>query len=274
MFTMSTFMDAWATTCRMGTSVDSIHPSFNLSSLLPPRDDVPSPPVVVNDGMPPPKFVIKRFTFKGEALSRLKIAMVDEKSVGTYTRVELVTALISKAIINIDGLKYGRLRPYTVAHMINFRKRTTLPLKESSCGNLYMVGLATQQMGNEQLELQGLASLVRTSIRTFSSEIATLKGSVAISLRAKNAVKELYKEEEKGDDVNLIMFTSWCRFPLASVDFGWGTPDLVSLLPTPFVSAALMDSNTDADGIDAWVCLKEGDMNHFQHDSDILANTL
>lgn len=276
MFTVSTFMNAWATTCRLGTLVKSIHPSFDLSHLLPPKYDVlvRTPPLMVNDGMPPPKFVTKRFTFKGDAISKLKLATVDRESGATYTRVELVTALISKAIINLDGFKYGRLRPYVIAHMINLRKRITLPVKENSCGNFYMVVLTTQQMENEQLELQGVASLVHNLIRTFTSEIATLKEGVAISLKAENVVKELDKEIGKGEDVNLMMFSSWCRFPLYWVDFGWGKPDLVNPLPTPFISVGFMDSKTYTDGIEAWVCLKEGDMIRFQHDSDISAHTL
>ncbi|KAI6678389.1 hypothetical protein NL676_039185 [Syzygium grande] len=74
-----------------------------------------------------------------------------------------------------------------------------------------------------------------------------------------------FQEELRKGDTNVLAFTSWCRFPLHRVDLGWGEPEFVSSLCSPFDSVSLMDhkKGDDDGGIVARVSLTEDNMDLF-----------
>jgi shikimate O-hydroxycinnamoyltransferase len=68
-FTIGTFINAWATACRIGSEKVHCRPSFHLGSLFPPKE-MPS-----SSGTAPGtdiKIIRRRFVFDGHTLSKLK----------------------------------------------------------------------------------------------------------------------------------------------------------------------------------------------------------
>ena len=90
----------------------------------------------------------------------------------------------------------------------------------------------------------------------------------ATAIKSFNEVNEELGKEE----VDVQMFTSWCKFPLNEVDFGWGKPCWVSRCATPLEMVSLQDTEC-GDGVEAWVSLKEHDMLQFQSDANLTTFT-
>lgn len=59
---------------------------------------------------------------------------------------------------------------------------------------------------------------------------------------------------------------------LYEVNFGWGKPAWVSLVP-PNIELTILNDTKSGDGIEAWLNLDEKDMIQLQQDPDIMAFT-
>ncbi|KAJ6410644.1 hypothetical protein OIU84_007401 [Salix udensis] len=101
------FINAWATAAGLG--VDKVRaPSFQLVSFFPPRD---IPTFTPNFGEKKVE-IQKRFVFNGAAISKLKaVASANIHESRQPTGVEVVTALMWKALTMVALAKHGRLRP-------------------------------------------------------------------------------------------------------------------------------------------------------------------
>ncbi|CAK9174044.1 unnamed protein product [Ilex paraguariensis] len=187
------------------------------------------------------------------------------------TRVEVVTAMIWKALISAARAKHGRLRDSLLVQIVNMRGKTIPPLPEISLGNFFLAAVARSSADENKMELHDLVSLVRDGTRDAIAKFAKLPvlNGNEVRLMLENLRTEclggLYNSE-----VDVRVFSSWCRFPLYEADFGWGKPDWVSLTSCPAEIVFLMDTKC-GEGIEAWVNLNEQDMLHFQQDPDIVA---
>ncbi|KAL3620091.1 hypothetical protein CASFOL_035003 [Castilleja foliolosa] len=56
--------------------------------------------------------------------------------------------------------------------------------------------------------------------------------------------------------VEVLMLTSWCRFPVYEADFGWGKPIWFCLAEMANNSAVLVDSRC-GEKIEVWVNMKK-----------------
>ncbi|KAB1214457.1 Acetyl-CoA-benzylalcohol acetyltransferase [Morella rubra] len=273
---MTTFFNAWATACRGAGVNEVIRPSFDLASFFPPREiTVPLdlPPV---DATKSKAFTTKRFVFNGTAISRLKdIARGDADDPTLpkrqqYSRVVVVTALMWKALIGVAQARDGGLRPSLACHPVNMRGRTALPIPDNSCGNFFSGANARFSGESEsKMELHVLAGLVDGAIRNRVADCLKHQNVDDLVSFVTNSLRE--PGGERGD-TNIIMFSSWCRFPMYEADFGWGKPIWVSSTHKPAEIVTLMDTK-DGKGIEVWVSLDEKDMLLFQKHPDIIAFT-
>lgn len=73
-------------------------------------------------------------------------------------------------------------------------------------------------------------------------------------------------------DTEGLMFTSLCGLKLyEAVDFGWGKPTWVNILPVSNgVSTLVTLMDTKDGGVEAWVTLNEKDMALFERDPQTL----
>ncbi|XP_030443488.1 acetyl-CoA-benzylalcohol acetyltransferase-like [Syzygium oleosum] len=264
MHTVSSFLSTWAMFRTAGpvngpvlglTPVETgPWPCLDLSSILPPRD-LPKlePPARL---MPGAKYVMKRFVFDSQSILKLKAIARSGgfDSEREPSRVELVTALVSIALLKIAKLKNGQSKPFLISHMVNLRGRTDLVSHDNLCGNFYTVVSGKSTAEVTELGLHGLVGLVQDAMTTSLAKVANAIDGTDLAEMVMNLAGE-YQEERRKGDVDVLIFNSWCRFPLHQVDLGWGEPEFVSSLCAPFDSVMLMDHQKAEGGVEAWVSL-------------------
>lgn len=274
-FTASKFISTWATASREGIN-EAILPCFSLASLLPAKDLPtlkPPPPPKIHGAE---KLVTMRFVFDGANISSLKAKAKANSETSTpgpglkpqVSRVEVVTALIWRALIGLSQAKHGRLRTSLAVHSANLRGKIVPALPDNCCGNLYRLAAARFVADDCKMELPSLADLVGLVSGAIRTETLSQEDVFPTAIKSFNEVNEELGKEE----IDVRMFTSWCRFPLNEVDFGWGKPCWVSRCATPVEMVSLQDTEC-GDGIEAWVSLKEHDMLQFQSDANLTAFT-
>ncbi|ESR56251.1 hypothetical protein CICLE_v10021927mg [Citrus x clementina] len=123
------FSDERAKASRIGIHrVDNIELSFSLAMLLPTREIVPESMYVL-PRKPGLKTASKTFVFYRLGISSLWTNADNKGLKRLPSRLQFVTTVIWKA------LKHGRLRPSLIAHMLNLRGRTLLPISDDCYGN-------------------------------------------------------------------------------------------------------------------------------------------
>ncbi|KAJ9704319.1 hypothetical protein PVL29_002740 [Vitis rotundifolia] len=267
-FTAASFVSSWATASREGVG-KLIFPTFGLTSFFP-ENDLP-----MVKPMPPPKIsgtnkvVTRRFVFDGAKISSLKARAHDPSFQREPSRVEVVIALIWRALMGVSKAKHGRLRTSLASLSMNLRPKIVPPLPPLCCGNLIVrmkARFMADDSNGELPDLKDLVGLLRDLTKSNASVPREHMYSTAI--KSRNEVHEAMEDEE----VDVFLFTSWSRLPFYEADFGWGKPVWVSKVHFPAEQIFLLDGE-GGDGIDAWVTLNEQDMLQLQQDGDILAFT-
>lgn len=267
-FSAASFVSSWATASREGIG-KLIFPTFGLTSFFP-ENDLP-----MLKPRPPPKIsatnevVTRRFVFDGAKISSLKARAHDPSFQREPSRVEVVIALIWRALMGVSKAKHGRLRTSLASLSMNLRPKIVPPLPPLCCGNLIARLKARFMADDSNGELPDLKDLVGLLRDVTKSNAAVPREDVySTVIKSRNELHEDLEEEE----VDVFMFTSWGRLPFYEADFGWGKPVWVSKIPLPAEQIFLLDGE-GGDGIDAWVGLNKQDLLQLQQDGDILAFT-
>ncbi|PON64756.1 Transferase [Parasponia andersonii] len=274
--TLSTFLTAWAasgrTSCHGHGNDKTITPSLDLAYIFPPKEiHVQTPCNLIKRG----RVVTKRFLFCGSSLARLK-AEVKGLSPNDYnpTRVEAVTALISKTALNSRNARTSTekcSRPsMVISHVVNLRGRMDPPLPETALGNIWRSAVATiLEEESKRLELHDLVAQLRKGIRKIDKDYVAKLQSDDGFLQAYESLKDVSEMVSEGV-VPFYRFSSWVRFPLYETDFGWGKPIWACVTNVPIKDVVILMSNSSGDGIEAWINLEEEDMARFQCDRELL----
>ncbi|XP_027108872.1 pelargonidin 3-O-(6-caffeoylglucoside) 5-O-(6-O-malonylglucoside) 4'''-malonyltransferase-like [Coffea arabica] len=279
--TLGTFLCAWADACSLEEGRENVCPVFNSSHYFPGRN-LPKLELRIpqTNGQDVPKILTRRFVFDGRAISKIRSKVLMNCENGTtkhqYTRVQLVSGLFIRALLGLDRAKYGRSRASLITHTVNLRNKTSPPIPKHSCGNFCTFAVAN--CAAEQAKspgLQGTVNLVGDAVRKTAADCARIlnsgeDGNMVIIDSFKHVTEIICNS---GGDLNVIMFTSWCRFPLYEVDFGWGKPIWISPASIPAPNSCVMMDTKDGDGIEAWLSLDEKDMYMLQQDHDITTFT-
>lgn len=229
--------------------------------------------------VPPPrmaskKIVTKIFRFDGEAIEKLKSEVISGADSGVKhlpSRVEVVSALIWKALISVAKEKHGYLRSSSMSLPFNLRGKVGVPL-DNQCGNLCRPIIARFDAKNQsKLVLSELVSLIGDAKRRASSECVKAINIPEMFSMVTNSFAEMFEELNKSE-VDIFRFTSWCRMGLYEVNFGWGKPAWASLVP-PNIELTILNDTKSGDGIEAWLNLHENDMIQLQQDPDTMAFT-
>ncbi|KAF7137305.1 hypothetical protein RHSIM_Rhsim07G0095100 [Rhododendron simsii] len=267
--TMVAFINAWATACRLGIG-EVVRPRLDLSSIFPSRDIARE--LTIN--IPPPNFsrkvVTRVFLFDAAKIAELKDKLGGSGEERKPSRVEVVTAVVWKALILAARARNeGKLRNSVLLFVVNLRGRTALPMSENLAGNFYMetpIKFEPEQNTTEP-EHHLLVNLIRESIKTSLATFGKLSDGDEITSAAVNFLNQVRKSK-LDEEVDVHHFTSRCRFPLYDSDFGWGKPCLVTCVCMPVEFVALMDTKCET-AIEAWVSLEEPRMLEFEKDPDI-----
>ncbi|KAI5676383.1 hypothetical protein M9H77_07333 [Catharanthus roseus] len=263
-----TFMNAWGAMTSSCTRDENISQfSFGtIANLFPPRD-LSSFNSMKSTGITNEN-VLKRLLFSKEKLQKLKhsVSSASGSKIQDPTRVEVVSSFIWRHFIEMKKSKIGNEKKIVGAvHAVNLRPRMNPPLPNHAFGNFWrhIMAIPTIVLSNnkeEKYEYHDLVEILRSSIREINDDyvkkiqsgdeyIPILKKSVEIFLKG---------------EIELLNFSSWCRFPIYEVDFGWGKPVWACTTAFPFKNLAILMSTRDGQGIEAWINMLEDDASVFE----------
>ncbi|CAI9118875.1 OLC1v1020502C1 [Oldenlandia corymbosa var. corymbosa] len=273
LISLITFMNSWASENRGDSTKSSMKltPNFDLGRQLFPMPEFPIilPPVALKEG----KKVCKRFIFNKEKLTELKELAISSPSSSSLmknpTRVEVVTAFIWKQLIKLEQAKNrGTANKETTSriwHVVNLRSRISslvaLPSDEFPFGNHIILGPASFTSSKNQDETDDdygdLVPLTSNAIRTINEDYV-LNRAVPLmrGLLNSSVTEQLNHQKTMASD---WLFSSWCRFPIYEVDFGWGKPVSVGPVGTPGFNVVALKSTRNEEGIEAWISMLEAE---------------
>nr|GMD38533.1 vinorine synthase-like [Ipomoea batatas] len=248
------FVNAWAVTAREGDAAVISPPNFGLvSSLFPPTtEDLTGSGFSSTLGMATrEKIVTRRVVFDKQNLAALKKSAAAESSrVGNPTRVEALSAFLWKEASRKKS-QHGSVKKTAV----NLRARMNLPLPDTTFGNLW--SLATTVTPPSSTAEDDLIFQLRTSIRKINAEyVEALQNGKGHSERLRKWHEIMFSKGE----AEFCKFSSWCRFPIYEVDFGWGRPAWACTATVPYKNVVRMMSTKCGDGIEAWINMGEDDI--------------
>ncbi|KAK3034802.1 hypothetical protein RJ639_033707 [Escallonia herrerae] len=264
--TIASFIYGWATVSQTNSS-DGICPSFDAATFFPGRglDNLPfNIPRSMKDA--DFKSATKMFAFNKKAISTLR-AMCHGPRVSS---LQLVNAILWKALIGVDHAKHGRSRASFLIQPVNLRGKTNPPLPQHTFGNLW--GLATAQVrAGENMAFQDFVDLLGGSIRKYVKDCGNVLSKEEDGYKI--VIDPFMKSNKTMSDseVNFCSFTSWCKFPFYEADFGLGKPIWSSVVKMPFKNLVILMDDKEGEGIEAWVHLDAADMSLFEEDSGIIA---
>ncbi|KAK6787768.1 hypothetical protein RDI58_016293 [Solanum bulbocastanum] len=282
-------------------------PIFDSARNFPPREM----PCYSHDiGITNKTIVTKRFIFDSSSILALKkqasTAIIDssDENIKFPTRVQAVSSLIWSRVLALYRSKPKYAKICVAVHAVNIRPRMEPPVPNHTFGNYWTVAIAPAVVKTEQNagEMTGditiLVEKMNKSIRNVNAGYVKNMNVVApVSDSPKlhsfsmtghtrdsnfeeseqhrsrindNSVENTTKAFSKGD-LEVCNFTSWCRFPVYEVDFGWGKPEWVCSPIRSFKNLVILMGTKDGDGIEASVNLLEEDMPLFENDPQILA---
>ncbi|KAF3672152.1 putative acetyl-CoA-benzylalcohol acetyltransferase-like [Capsicum annuum] len=214
-FTIATVANELAHICQKGTTKDCLSSFGQFPSLFPTRvlsgALYPPPP---NNGV---KIVTRRFLFDASAIAKLQDTIDSSATSMRPTRVVAVMSLIWKALVGING----HSRDSSLFCVNNLRGKTNLPFLEHALGNCVIFGVVNLEASQSRKEFNEIVNLVGNTIRDISAGV----GKASVDDILSFVVNKLTKVEDKyhqGDERDIYMCTSWCRFPWYEADFGWG----------------------------------------------------
>ncbi|KAK9205932.1 hypothetical protein WN943_016203 [Citrus x changshan-huyou] len=259
------FSDEWAKASRIGIHrVDNIELSFSLAMLLPTREMVPESMYVL-PLKPGLKTASKTFVFYRLAISSLWTNADNKGLKRLPSGLQFVTTVIWKA------LKHGKLRPSLIAHMLNLRGRTLLPISDDCCGNpIKPIFIRFFQEMSKNIQLQDLVSLVGDATTKTINECGKIDKGDDIFLMVNYSCREAGEEFERGG-LDAYFFTSNCEMPFYQ-NFSWGKAVRDSHVQSQVQMIVLIGTKV-GDGIESRTCLDENDMKLCQQDPDIITFT-
>lgn len=143
---------------------------------------------------------------------------------------------------------------------------------ETAVGNLVWSFVVTVEE-ESHMALHEMVKRMRNGMKEFiENEAKTFKeegGFKVVMESFKDRVEILTGNENEGSMV-IYKCSSWCKFPVLEIDFGWGKP-VWNCCVNKLVSntIALMDTK-DGNGVEAFVTLDEDDMELFEQDEELL----
>ncbi|PPS00749.1 hypothetical protein GOBAR_AA19923 [Gossypium barbadense] len=217
------------------------------------------------------KWKSRRIIFDASAIAALK-AKTASSSVPDPTRVEVVSALLSKCIKATFKAKSDIQKSTLITHIVNLRRRARPQIPKHSMGNFLC--LAAALVTAKETELDNLVCHLRKEIRKIDGDLITaLQGDGGL-LKYCEYMKEIGKGTN--DNIDIILFSSWCNFGLYEIDFGWGKPTWVTCATESnseigMVNTIVLMDTKMGNGVEARVFLEEQHMVMLEQNQELRA---
>ncbi|XP_037493507.1 tabersonine-19-hydroxy-O-acetyltransferase [Jatropha curcas] len=293
------FLKDWAAAACKSTVK---HPYLDGESIFPQYAPFPAEASILNiyasfakEG----KHITKRIVFKESAIANLK-AKARLNNINNPTRVEVVTAILSKRLMACFKNKTGINKPLGITHAVNLRRKGEPPLRinkplgithavnlrrkgepplpECLVGNCVSIAGAVFTAEEELNELvTGLREAIRKVGNDFLKKIKSKEDGFCEYYDAMKEIGDLFTTPESDSAVELAGFSSWCNFGAYDIEFGWGKP-IWAGCAVPYVEDSdnphfsviiLMDTRTYK-GVEAWVSMNEDDLDFLEKDEELL----
>ncbi|CAN4104513.1 unnamed protein product [Withania somnifera] len=272
-FTTFTFINEWTKVCKLRIPEDKIDfMSFNLPDVFPSRDlSKLLLPRLPQEDRVHAKLVAKRLYINEDSISRLREEFGD--LCFKPSRVEMITALLWRALIRASEKKHGHLRRSLIGVPINMRpKLKSLPQIEKSFGNFVIdapVKFVPGEINN--MELHNFVKLIRNTVEETIIACDKTSAEDVVAVVA-NLYNGSFESPEWGgsDEVDMYTCSSLCRFPIQEADFGWGKPCLMHFGSRHNQYCWLYDAEC-GNGICVQVDLKDTNVQLFECEDDIKA---
>ncbi|GJT60247.1 pelargonidin 3-O-(6-caffeoylglucoside) 5-O-(6-O-malonylglucoside) 4'''-malonyltransferase-like protein [Tanacetum coccineum] len=271
MGTMCNFINNWAARSIGEYDNKEYSPIFNAPVNFPKRGlpelDLRLPRSSVNV-----KITAQRFVFSGEAISAMREKIGFDQNSGSRkpSKVQLVVALLWKALVRMDQVKNGQSKASFLIQPVGLRDKVVPPLPANSFGNFW--GLATSQLTpgeGDKMELLEFFKILHGSIKKTAVDCAKI---LTHGEEGYGVIINPYLESNRkiGDnDVNFYLMTTWCKFSFYNADFGCGKPIWTSTGKLPGQNLVVTMDDHKGDGVEAWVHLDDKRMKELEQDSDI-----
>ncbi|XP_062079562.1 BAHD acyltransferase BIA1-like [Humulus lupulus] len=261
---LSKFVKSWAAMAREHVVEEA--PEFIGESMLP----SPSKTLLIEritDTTAAESFASNRLVFDVSKLTNLKAQICSGANKIVPTNVELVSAIFLRCAINSCKSTSRCSRSSLMFQTVNLRKRMVPPIPESAIGNL-ISGFHVFVEEDSKMEVDEIVGKMRKGLVDFCNEKANrYKGEDGVSLFSE-AVKLQGELVRMG--MNLYCSSSWCKFPLYEVNFGWGEPAWITN-PMYSMNALLLMDSKRGEGIEAWVSLDKEHMAVFEKNEELLS---
>ncbi|KAI3940188.1 hypothetical protein MKW92_019685 [Papaver armeniacum] len=186
----------------------------------------------------------KRFVFKNSSIAKLKKKCIH---VSTNNRsLSALTSLILMCIMDVLRFKVKQIDDDTIP-----------PLPTNSFGNMIDTAIAEipSNLTGSQYYPE-LVSTIRDSINLVDNEhVEAMKRNLAISCNHIKMLKMIKEGKFHQNTRELLMFSSWCRFPYMKLRLWLGKTRWASI----------------SKQLEAWVSLEEEDMVEFERHEELLA---
>ncbi|CAL2253349.1 unnamed protein product [Prunus armeniaca] len=243
-YTLCKFINSWAAIALGSANNDHVVPPVEFgaaASLFPPLDFLNSPQPSID--FVKENCITRRYVFDASKIAAPK-SKAASAAVPNPTRVEIVSALIWKCVMEASRSNSDFVRPSVWCEFVNMRKMLPQAPAENLLGNLVGKGL-------EELKVKYGNGISREDVFQQCIELSKLVGKV---------------------DIDTYCSTSWCRFPFYEADFGWGKPSWMSNPSTVEIKnmISLVDVS-DGIGIEVRLTLKDEDMAIIESNQEMLA---
>ncbi|KAI3763217.1 hypothetical protein L1987_53670 [Smallanthus sonchifolius] len=259
--TLCTFLNEWAAMNRGENETELTGPGFNSSSLFPAYGVGPMPLPPMSDGDMLSEHIRKRISFSESEISSMKAKATASGKYNTcrLSKVQLVQAIIWKALIGVDRASHDYPRESILTQPVNLRGKMASLIPKNSCGNLWGV-CATESTILETTE--ELANLLNDSVTKTVNEFSKVHhDSEQGRMVVLNSFSIMTNIRES---TNVIPITSWCKIPFYEVDFGFGKPIWATPGTVPIKNSAFLMDDAGGNGVEAYVFLEAKDVPYFE----------
>nr|XP_043630082.1 pelargonidin 3-O-(6-caffeoylglucoside) 5-O-(6-O-malonylglucoside) 4'''-malonyltransferase-like [Erigeron canadensis] len=266
------FVNSWAARSNGELKNESHSPIFNSTVWFPQRGlaqldlRIPRSSVGINK-------VARRFIFKKEAVSAMRQNFgLDTNGSCRPSRVQLIVALMWKAIVRIDQATNGRSKASFLIQPVELRKKVVPPLPTNSFGNFWGLAASKLKPGEgDKMSFRDFLTICHDSVKKTSRDCAKIltHGEEGYKIVIDPFLESTRNMEDI--NVNFYLFTSWCNFSYYKANFGFGKPIWATPGKLPAQNSMLMMDGCEGDSIEAWVHLDKKRMNELEQDPDIKA---
>ncbi|KAL8236897.1 hypothetical protein R6Q59_017978 [Mikania micrantha] len=175
------------------------------------------------------------------------------------SKVQLITAIIWKAFMDVDTAIHYHQRESMLIQAVNLRGKMTSLIPKTSCGNLFGT-CTTECRTHEDVEelTDRLSDSVKKCITNFSKVHHDCEEGQTMVLNSLLSLTNI-RESTCG-----VIVTSWCKFPFYQVDFGFGKPIWAAPGTIPINQSAYLMDDVQGNGVEAYVFLQVKDIPLFE----------